>query len=323
MYRKNIIKLPISIRHRLQELGSNEVVAACTRQFSTDDAKSGKLGTYGITVGEEGAKVGQAGAFEPPAGCGKYSRRNCRGMTVIHKNEPKVPKEIEMTVKDWHGNPISVSYMRDCYRRSMIDPKHIKIDAKVIRVEQDKVVVAFKVNEPLNPGNKDFQDRLLAGLNLLQENVGVCNVELASTDMEKYQHILRVNWTMLPPGSLTAEELACRVFGRAGMADEKIRKDIKDRYEFLMSLNATNIVVGADSFHGYIGAMLENDIVVFDNVKFGNAVYILQGDWKELSKKTKRELWELADVSHRIQHFGEWKNKVKEEVRRLRRDKEG
>ena len=46
------------------------------------------------------------------------------------------------------------------------------------------------------------------------------------------------------------------------------------------------IIVGNDSFRGYFGAKLAGDVVIFDNVRIGNAVYILRERWEELSKRT-------------------------------------
>ena len=85
-----------------------------------------------------------------------------------------------------------------------------------------------------------------------------------------------------------------------------------------MSLGAEKIIVGIDSFNGYIGAKLEDDIVVFDNVRFGNAVYILREDWETLSKKTKRELLQMKGVAYRIPHLQGWRHKVSLRLKALR-----
>lgn len=316
--KKNIKKIPPFVKRRLAAFGINEIVAGCTRQFRLSEVQNGALSKYGIKIPAEGVAVGLQSEFEPPYSAGKYSRLNCRKLIVIHKDEPKVPREFERIIKDWHGNPHMIFYTRDCYRRSVIQPKHIKIQVEILRIELERVVVAFRVDEALQHNAPDFQERLLAGLNLLQENVRTCNVELASTEMKQYQHLLSVDWSIFPPGSLTALELARRMFGGAARRlDDKMLKLIQDRYDFLMSLGATAIIVGTDSFRGYIGAKMAGDIVVFDNVRFGNAVYILRERWEELSKKTKRELRKMLNVASRIQHNINWKKAVTRKLRAL------
>ena len=316
----NISKLPVLVRGKLQGFGNNEIVAACTRQFKLDDVKYGALLRYGMTIPDAGVIVGLKGIFEPAPNAGRFSLKNCRNSVIIHKDEPKIPVELDGVATDWHGGQHPFTYIRECYRRSIVSPKHIKIAAEIIRVELDSVVVAFRVDEALRSSSPDFQLRLLAGLNLLQENVGACDIERADTNMSQYQHLLRANWKIFPPGAMTNMELACRVYGRsARQLNAKQIMEIQSRYDFLMSLGAEKIIVGIDSFNGYIGAKFEDDIVVFDNVRFGNAVYILREDWETLSKKTKRELLQMKGVAYRIPHLQGWKYKVSQRLKALRK----
>ena len=316
----NISKLPVLVRGKLQGFGNNEIVAACTRQFKLDDVKNGALLRYGITIPDAGVIVGLKGIFEPAPNAGRFSRKNCRNTVIIHKDEPKIPVELDGVATDWHGGQHPFTYIRECYRRSIVSPKHIKIAAEIIRVELDSVVVAFRVDESLRSSSPDFQLRLLAGLNLLQENVGACDIERADTNMSQYQHLLRANWRIFPPGTLTNMELACRVYGRsARQLDAKQIMEIQSRYDFLMSLGAEKIIIGIDSFNGYIGAKFEDDIVVFDNVRFGNAVYILREDWETLSRKTKHELLQMKGVAYRIPHLQGWTHKVSQRLKALRK----
>ena len=315
----NISKLPMLVRGKLHSFGNSEIVAACTQQFKLDDVKNGALLRYGITIPDAGVIVGLKGIFEPAPNAGRFSLRNCRNTVIIHTSEPKIPTELNGVATDWYGEQHPFTYIRDCYRRSIVFPKHIKIASEITRVELDSVVVAFRVNEPLRSSSPDFQSRLLSGLNLLQENVGTCDIERANTNMSQYQHLLRANWRIFPPGALTNMELACRVYGRsARQLDAKQIMEIQSRYDFLMSLGAKEIIVGMDSFNGYIGAKFDDDIVVFDNVRFGNAVYILREDWETLSKKTKHELLQMKGVAYRIPHLQGWRHKVSQRLKALR-----
>ena len=57
--------------------------------------------------------------------------------------------------------------------------------------------------------------------------------------------------------------------------------------------------------------LLQNDIVILENVRYGNAIYIFYEDWQVLSKLTKIELRnEDSRKFDRISHSPNWKNFV-------------
>lgn len=51
-----------------------------------------------------------------------------------------------------------------------------------------------------------------------------------------------------------------------------------------MSFEFKKIVIGNSMFSNYIGVMLEDDLVVFENIEYGNVIYIFYDDWDEISK---------------------------------------
>lgn len=309
--KKNIIKIPPLVMARVHKFANSSLVAACTMQYKLQDVNSGALKQFGIVLPIGVAEVGLSGKFEPPPTAGRYSWINSNDIIEIHKDLPKVPREVEGSIKDWHGNHHTVIFTRQCYPRSKLPAKHVLIEAKIIRKELDWVVVGFRVADELNSSQPDFNERLLSDLNLLQENIGCGRIELASTDISQYQHILMVDWPIFPPGALTPIELVYRLFGRSARdLDDKAIKIVDERYDFLMSLGAKQIIVGTDFFHGYIGAELSDNVVVFDNIRFGNAIYILNENWRQLSKMTKGELRVLKKGAIRILHIEGWKHKV-------------
>ncbi|MCM2137405.1 hypothetical protein MUU52_26630, partial [Klebsiella pneumoniae] len=90
----------------------------------------------------------------------------------------------------------------------------------------------------------------------------------------------------------------------------------ENRYEFFMSLEPKKIVTGNSTFSNYIGAMLEDDLVVFENIEYGNAIYILYDDWDEISKLSRIDLLSGRAGSNfdRIIHSGNWKEEVRKKV---------
>jgi hypothetical protein len=128
----------------------------------------------------------------------------------------------------------------------------------------------------------------------------------------------RVSWEILPPGKHPFPELVKHFErlqkGEAGSSidEERLRK--------LCEFELTDTYTGSDDFRRYI---------VFDYSRYGfailecpfvgNAVYILIGDWKELSRLSKAELLNLdARDTMRITHRGAWFDRLNYVVYSLR-----
>ena len=100
----------------------------------------------------------------------------------------------------------------------------------------------------------------------------------------------------------------------------KRRQVFIDHIEFLKALEPQSLVRGVDSFNGYIGALFPDGISVFDNAQYGNAVYVLKGDWEDLTKKSRGDLRRLppGSVIH-VPHHGDWKSTICLAMKKLRR----
>lgn len=158
--------------------------------------------------------------------------------------------------------------------------------------------------------NKDFKDRLLENLNILQENVGACGIEPATMALSDYVKSLHVSWELLPPG--TREDVIDRIFrGKQPTPQEK--KVVGERYDFFMSLNPKQLVFGNSGFRRYFGALIEDNLVVFENVQYGNAIYVLFDNWEELSKRSRIDLikGKYGNDFERVVHSPGWKDQVR------------
>ena len=133
-------------------------------------------------------------------------------------------------------------------------------------------VVKFQISEILNRQSDQFDDRLFDCLNILQENIGDSGVESAEATLQDYLQSLQVTWDILPPG--TAEEAITRIFtGRQPTEIE--RRTTEDRYQFFMSLNPQSLVYGRSGFQRYFGAFINENLVVFENVRYGNGLPVV------------------------------------------------
>ena len=68
---------------------------------------------------------------------------------------------------------------------------------------------------------------------------------------------------------------------------------------------------GFETFSDYFALIFEDtDKVVLESVNYGNAIYIIEGDWKILSRRTKAEL-KTSNKTKVIHHRYDWFSKLK------------
>jgi len=320
--KKNFRKIPAEIVAKLKTIKTSDVVAGCAVMFRANILAAGQLKHLGIMLTNDGLKVPES--VIPTASQGKFSRKNVEGLVIIRKDLPKETYYRSVEAPNW-GNygTHTVDLPNEKYPRDFDPPRELAISVKCKNTEPGLpgYVIAFKVNEVLEKTSKQFNKRLFENLNLLQENVGACGIELADTALSDYMKSLHVSWQLLPPGS--REDVVARIFpDRSPTAEEKEVAGL--RYDFFMSLKPKKLVFGSSGFRRYFGALLEDNLVVFENIQYGNAVYILFDNWKELSKRSRIDL-----ISHRygtdferVIHKTGWKGQVRAIVA-AKRDGEG
>jgi hypothetical protein len=198
-------------------------------------------------------------------------------------------------------------YPRDFISLPLLE---IKISTPSKRSEQNKYLLIFEVNRVFDPRSRGFERSLLDALNLLQENVGHCGIQKSGATISDYVGTLRVNWEVLPPG--TKEEAVARLFRGQSPSPEK-KQEAGERYDFLISLKPQKLVFGTSGLQRYFGALIQDDLVVFENIEYGNAIYIMYDDWKTLSQRTRLELMSgrFGNNFERIVHTSGWKTAVK------------
>jgi hypothetical protein len=173
------------------------------------------------------------------------------------------------------------------------------------------------VNAVLLRGTEGFDAALLNALNILQENVGVADVFPADANREDYLRTVSVAWEILPPGEAAAT--IAKVLKHFRKPSEEVKARILERYQFLASLNPKGIVVGTSGFVRYFGAQFADNLVVFENLEYGNAIYVMFEEWKALSTQSRVELLK-GDTSKfiRIVHSKGWKTQLKGVVKAKR-----
>ena len=312
----NFNKVPKNIRCKLDKIPSNQIVVACAKIFSLKDLVEGKLSHLGVVV--DGGQLSFHEKVLAPTEAGKYSRRNLEGRTIIREDLPMETYSWSIEAPDWQGyGTHSVDFTRERYQREFEAPSFCEICLAVLRAEPEKgqYVLKFEISELLDKQQVDFEDRLLYCLNIMQENIGDCGVEQTDKADDEYLKTLHVSWEILPPGS--REEAISRLF-KERVVTQQERREVEDRYDFFVSLEPAQVVLGTSGLARYLGAVVKDDLVVFDNMEYGNALYIMFEDWVSLSQKTRTELLsgKYGKNFERVLHTKEWKERVRERIKK-------
>lgn len=317
MRKKNYLKIPPHIRQKITSIHSDTIAVGCAKRFNASDLQAGCLNHLDIHIVD--GKLNVPSSALPPAQSGKYSEWNVEGRTIKFMDLPKEPFYIEFespNFGDWSKGSHTITWTRWRYPTEYIAPSYttICIEPVAARDHQDAYIIKFELDEVLDKNQIDFEERLLRCINLLQENIGCCDVQPAGATLLDYLKKLHVEWEILPPGS--REEFIKRTAGIRH--DHATEQKAEDRYNFLMSLDPKELIVGSSGFARYAGAKFNSDLVVFENMCYGNAVYIMFQDWEELSRRSRTELLSgrFGKNFERIPHTGNWKSRTIVAVRK-------
>ncbi len=322
MPKKNFRKIPKSILLKLEKINTNQIVIGCVKTFSANDIKIGLLNHLSIKLTDSGLSF--PNTILPSKNRGKYSDRNKNGYEIKRKDLPMESYTVSVDAPNYGDRgrgTHDVSWTKERYQREFHAPESLKIrmESPNNALGQDTYMIKFEVEEVIDKKSRDFKERLLKDLNILQENIGFCDVLPAGRTLKEYLETLSVSWEILPPG--TREETLARL-SKGRTLSEPERKDMEDRYDFFQSLKPTNgkvtLVYGMSGSERYLGALLREDFVVFENMEYGNAVYVMFEDWKTLSQKSRVELLSgrYGKNFERIVHKKGWKDLVRKIIKK-------
>ncbi len=321
--KKNVRTVPQVVRTKLRSLRGRDIVAGCAMQFSAKAIRDGALAHLQIELREDGLHLPER--IVPVALQGKYSARNVQGHEVVRKDLPKETRYRTFEAPNWgdsYRGTHTVWVPYEAYPRDFQPPRELELvlhcpDTSAAR---GAFVIAVRVDEVLSQADPNFDDYLLQNLNLLQENLGACGVEAADSSVGEYARTLRLSWEILPPGS--REEAIERLF-RGRRPTQQQRDVAKDRYDFFARLKPKQLVVGTSEFRRYFGALLENDLVVFENIEYGNAVYLMYENWEQLTRQSRLQLLSgrLGEQFDRVVHREGWQKQVQYLVEARRQNK--
>jgi hypothetical protein len=323
-WKRNFIKLPPAAERTLTKqaaAGSGVVVAACTKHIPLSAIRAGQYSHLGIGIDSSGAVVFPPQAAPHPL-AGKYSERNANGQNITRRDLPKVQKTWHWTFPafgDW-SKPVTASHTKDVYQVEYKAPEEAMINIELLKElagSDPTYIFKFSIDRSLDPAAPEAASRLLAHINLLQENTGTSGVFPGDAGTSAYLQAAQVAWELIPVGNRDAVLL--RLFSKTGKFDDEARRKAIERYDLLNSMRPQNWISGSTGFQRYFGAQFGNNLVVFENLAYGNALYLMKENWQALSRLSRGELIDKhSDKVMRITHTPGWQARLKAAVSEMR-----
>ena len=236
-----------------------------------------------------------------PKVCGPISRYNAEGGYVIHKDLPKesrIINTVEWHWTDWHGKSYSrlVDIEKECYPRDELLPPAIELIVNNNSLEIPGISVE---NSPI----------LKHCINLCLELAGSCEI-LKEDGSNILSNVKKVNWEILPPGQYPFSKVREFIQKMNKIQEKKKTPFEVYRFDYLRSKKPIEIWRGLGGFCGYFVYIFPRNLIIIDSMKYGNATYVVNQNWKEISQKTKKEILDNHLHKKRIIHTKMWKNEV-------------
>lgn len=246
----------------------------------------------------------------PPSDFGPICRFNADGKYIIHKNQPMETayRQVEWTWEQWagywgtetHSKIVDVPYKR--YPRTLVPPPSIELSITE-NAEGQKYVVA-----PEHEVSFQAPGSLIHSINVFLEIFGYC--EILSEDLEGYliKNFKRLNWRILPPGKWPWNKVEKELEPLVKMTSKQNQIVIKYRLQTITAFSPEFVAIGQAGFSGYlIFGFSKKNLYVLESLYSGNATYVFEEKWEELSKLTKAEILQGNLQKDRIIHREHWK----------------
>jgi hypothetical protein len=304
-------RIPQRFRQRIARLDQNDFKLYTVRELTRAEVAAGNWSHLGIAVDAAGDIVVPP-RWLPEEAAGRAAHRNRHGYEITRRDLPKETRYNTTESPNWGDadrNGTHTSYLPyKRYPRDFVPPDGTEIAMNVVESTADTARVAFEIDAVFDRTAADLDAPLLRAMSLLQESVGEVRVRASNEPVATYAQAVQVDWEILPPGD--RDEIVQQVVDRVHPTPPQ-RVILEERLDFLIGLQPARFITGHSGFARYVGAQFADDLVVFENINYGNAVYIMFEDWPTLSTRSRLELMAgNTDDFARVVHAAGWEQRV-------------
>ncbi|MDC0887300.1 hypothetical protein OAS19_05880 [Altererythrobacter sp.] len=299
-----------AVQRDLERIDGTRIVVAAVLTITTDEAAKYELAGLSLNSG----KLAVAEPAPPPRACGLWAGRNLDGWQEKRKDLPKEMRDISHWAPNWNGSGHHlVSRSVEAWPVDHHPARMLTLSGTILEPLKDGAIVRFRIDQPLDRTDADFAENLQFNLRLLREVVGRSQVYCADMSDEEFANLQSVDWELIPRGSVDCV-LARLAKTRAATADQL--EVASGRLKVLERLGHDGFIVGHGKFARYFGARFGEKLLVLENLEYGNAMYVFEENWEELTKLSRTELIKLRDPGvHRLPHLPGWQSAIRKLLR--------
>ncbi len=316
-------RIPDYIDQELSRIQSQHVIVAAIIEATKAEVANGAYKHVGIRI--QDSKVVIPDTLTPDMIKGLYARRNRNGTIWVLRDLPKVSKtywwespNFGDPTKGYHSNYRDI----DVYQRRLEPPRDWEINLSIISEDESHIRIKARLVAVLDRRDDYFKKDLFFALNLMQEQFRDCHVFDAAMTDDDLAKVTTVGWEIFPPGTL--DRTIAVITGRMRNSTPFKQREILNRTETLNRLHPTEYIVGSGMNSRYFGAKFGESIVVFENIDYGNALYILFDNWQEISQMSRIDILKRHEKDFiRIIHKNGWEKALRHYINDLKRGNHG
>jgi hypothetical protein len=303
--------VPPAIHAALKAIGSDLVIISAVKKIPVLVIAGGLYAHLGVHY--DGSTVSVSEPVVPESAVGRYATRNREGWEVKRTDLPKVWKSYSWETPNFGDASTYGTHThyqdREVYQVEAFEPRMFAIKAEVMNAQgASTALVRFTVDQVLDKKSAVFEADLLFCLNLLQESAGAVGVYASNATRDDFIKTVTLDWEVFPPGHRD-ELIAAMARGHNGPSALKAGL-VAARVKLFDRLPVQQFIKGSGPFGSYVGALYADDLVVFENMNYGNAMYVLYDDWKDVSQRSRLELLRGTTAKFdRIVHTDGWEDR--------------
>lgn len=311
-------RIPDYIEQELRNIQSQHVIVAAIIDASKSEIARGVYKHLGLKVTEGNIQFPEN--LQPDKLSGIYARRNRNGIVWVLKHLPKITKTYSFESPNF-GDPDkgyhTTYWDRKIYQRQLEPPRDWEVSLSIISQDEDSFRIKIAINSIIDRQHPDFRKDLFFAINLLQEQCHDCHVFDAAITDEDLAQVTTVGWEIFPPG--TMDRTFSAITRRLRNPSPERQHEIQKRANVLNRLHPTEYIVGSGMNSRYFGAKFGENIVVFENIDYGNALYILFDNWEEISQMSRIDILKRHEKDFiRIIHKDGWEKALKRHLNDLK-----
>lgn len=239
---------------------------------------------------------------------GPISRFNANGKFIIRRDLPKEEFYIEREWewRDWGDNShYSIVYIR----RERFPRDFIRQPAEELTIDNylgNTIIVSRRLVR-----TSQNLEEIRHIVNLFLEYFGECDIIRENYEPIISNNVVRLNWKLLPQGEYPWERVQQATRQRLQRETQNRRAIIENNLEIISSHNPNFVAIGQGGFNDYIVfGFQDRSIYILESIRSGNATYIFNNNWEELSRLTKAEILNNNLQQDRILHTPSWEAQI-------------